>query len=168
MKCIKGIPLIALLCLSTSVVAGGGAAESFVGTWKLHWFGFVKADGKTKYPFGEHPDGMVIYDPKGHVSIQITRGDVLPFSSEDRDGASDEEVRIAYEAFVGYYGTYEVNDSQRLVTFHIAGSSYPNWVGKALKRHYEFKGDYLTLTAELTSIEGAPAILIQVWEKSAD
>jgi hypothetical protein len=167
-KFIKGIPLIALLCLATSVMAAGDAAESFVGTWKLHWFAFVKADGKTKYPFGEHPDGMVMYDPKGHMSTQITRGDVPPFLSEERDGASDEEVRIAYEGFVGYYGTYEVNDSQRIVSFHIAGSSFPNWVGKTLKRHYGFRGNRLTLTTELKSIEGTPAILIQVWEKLGD
>jgi hypothetical protein len=137
----RAIALIALLCLSTSVTAAHNTAESFVGVWKLHWFGFVKANGKTKYPFGEHPDGMVIYGPKGHMSTQITRGDVAAFLSEERDGASDEEVRIAYEAFVGYYEAYEVDDSQRLIIFHIAGSSYPNWVGKILKRHYEFDGD---------------------------
>ncbi|MBI3530848.1 MAG: lipocalin-like domain-containing protein [Betaproteobacteria bacterium] len=168
MKIIKGILLASILCLSTSAMAADGAALSFVGAWRLQSFGFIKSNGQTKYPFGEHPDGMVMYDATGRMSTQITRGDIPPFSSEERDRASDEEVRTAYEGFVGYYGTYEVNDSQRLVTFHIAVSSFPNWVGRTLKRHYEFEETRLTLTSELKSVEGSPAILIQVWEKLAN
>jgi hypothetical protein len=115
----------ALLYMSATVTAEIGAGESLVGAWKLHSFAFVKADGTTKYPFGEHPDGIVMYDSKGRVSVQITRGDVPPFSTRDRDEASDEELRIAYEGFIGYYGTYEVSDSRQLLTIHVAGSSYP-------------------------------------------
>jgi len=168
MNAIRRILFAALLCLSTSAMAAEGAAQSFVGAWKLQWFGFIKSNGQTKYPFGQHPDGVVMYDAKGRMSTQITRGDIPPFLSEERDGASDEEVRTAYEGFIGYYGTYEVDDRQQLVTFHIGGSSFPNWVGKTLKRHYEFEGGRLTLTTELKSVEGAPAILIQVWDKLAD
>jgi len=168
MNFIRRILFAALLCLSTSAMAIDGGAQNFVGAWKLQWFGFIKSNGQTKYPFGEHPDGVVMYDAKGRMSTQITRGDTPPFLSEERDGASDEEVRTAYEGFIGYYGTFEVDDSQRLVTFHIAGSSFPNWVGKTLKRHYEFEGGRLTFSTELKSVEGAPAILIQVWDKLAD
>jgi hypothetical protein len=168
MRFIKGILLASILCLSTSAMAADAAAQSFVGAWKIQWFGFIKSNGQTKYPFGEHPVGVAMYDAKGRMSTQITLGNIPPFLSEERDGASDEEVRTAYEGFIGYYGTYEVDDRQQLVIFHIGGSSFPNWVGKTLKRHYQIEGGRLTLTTELKSVEGTPAILIQEWEKLAD
>lgn len=93
MNVIKSILFSALLCLSTSAMAADGAAQSFVGAWKLQWFGFIKSNGQTKYPFGEHPDGMVMYDAKGRMSTQITRGNIPPFLSEERDRAGEPLMR---------------------------------------------------------------------------
>lgn len=120
--------------------------EALLGTWKLvssvgHW-----SDGRVSYPYGEKPDGMLVYDAKGHFSGQIQAPGRALFESDNVLRGTDEEVRAAFEGYVAYYGTYEVDEQSASVTHYIQGSWFPNWVGNTQTRFYEFEGEKLRLT----------------------
>ena len=151
--------LIALTVLLASTAGSGALAQSakdLVGAWTL-----VSADA-----YGPNPKGALIFDANGHFSSQFMRSDLPKYTSNNRAQGTPEEYKATVQGYIGYFGTYAFNGTD--LVFHIEGSSFPNWVGKTLKRHYEFEGGRLTFTTELNSVEGAPAILIQVWDKLAD
>lgn len=120
--------------------------ETLLGTWKLvscvgHW-----ADGRVTYPYGENPEGMLIYDAEGHFSGQI-QGQGRPlFESGNLLKGAPEEIKAAFEGYVAYYGTYLVDEHTSSVTHQVQGSLFPNWVGTTQTRLYEFKGGRLSLT----------------------
>jgi hypothetical protein len=162
------LPLLATLCISARAGNVALATTDFVGAWKLHSFVFQKEDGSVVYPFGEDPKGIAIYDAKGYMSTQIMRAGIPKFRSKERTGdPTDQEMRIAYEGFIGYGGTYETDAAKNGLVVHIRLSSYPNWVGTDLKRSFEFAGaDRFTLRARIPSMEGVPATLIQIWDRT--
>jgi hypothetical protein len=162
----KAMLLFAFAYANISAGDNASTDNPFAGAWKLRSFVFEKADRTLNYPFGENPEGIAIYDAVGQMSAQIMRPDVPKFRSKERTGEpTDQEVRAAYEGFIGYGGTYEMDSVKKNVTFHIKVSSYPNWVGTDLKRSFEFSGDRLLLRANIPSMEGTPASLVQMWER---
>lgn len=164
--------LVVIIALASHLVcarAGDTAPvmANLVGGWKLFSFSFQKEDGSVVFPFGENPVGIAIYDAKGNMSAQIMRADIPKFRSRERTGdPTDQEMRIAYEGYVGYGGKYDIDATNSAVVFHLKVSSYPNWVGTDLTRSLELAGnDRLTLRAKIPSMEGVPATLVQIWHR---
>ena len=81
-----------------------------------------------------------MYDTEGHMSVQIMQRDRPRFSNGERDTASAGEAKAAFDSYIGYYGTYEVNPADKTPTYRIQGSSLPNWTGTTLIRTYEASG----------------------------
>ena len=89
--------------MSTSSVATG-LAEKLIGTWRLLRFVDTDASGKATHPYGEKPIGYFVYDPTGHLSIQIMRAPATPpFASGHDDQGTDQEVRAAYDGYIAYF-----------------------------------------------------------------
>jgi hypothetical protein len=74
-----------------------------------------------------------------------------------------EEVKSAFEGFQAYFGTYEVNDRERMVIHHVIGCSFPNWVGTDQIRFFEFSGKNLTLSTPPLSAAGMTVTMRLVW-----
>ena len=109
--------------------AASAAAEEpgLVGTWRLVAFEDHYKDGKVDKPFGEHPRGYFIYDPTGHLSIHIMKVPALePFVLGDSDKATDAEKIKAFDAYVGYFGTYRVDKKNRFSTIRSKARSTPS------------------------------------------
>src|SRR5262249_54873405 len=87
----------------------------------------------------------LIYDADGLVAVQIMRRDRQLLSSSDPQQAPPEEIKAAVEGFTAFFGTYEIDETEKIVTHHVEGHVLPNSVGKDLKRRFEFSGDKLTL-----------------------
>jgi hypothetical protein len=101
-----------MLMPPSSVAFAGGLADKLVGTWRVVRFVDTDPSGKVTYPFGEKPGGYVVYDPSGHLSVQIMRRPAQPtFAAGDDDKGTDAEVRAAYDGFVAYFGTYRVDEA---------------------------------------------------------
>jgi len=86
-----------------------------------------------------------MYHPGGHMCGALMRTDRQKFASNNALAGTPEEVKAAFEGYVGYCGTYEVNEQQRFVTHRVQLSWFPNWLGTEQKRFFEFVGDRLTL-----------------------
>ncbi len=120
--------------------------EQFVETWKLVSSEFRFSDGQTVYPLGNDAIGMPKYDASGHMSAQLTRRDRPAFASDDLLTGTASEIKSAFEGFVAYFGTYEVNEGKAAVAHRVEGSLLPNWVGGDQIRFFELSDNRLTLS----------------------
>lgn len=82
----------------TSQTSRGRAAARLVGTWRLVKYVNTDPSGKVSHPYGTAPAGYFVYDPTGHLSIQILRTPATrPFASGDDDKGTDAEIRGAFD-----------------------------------------------------------------------
>jgi hypothetical protein len=119
--------------------------ESFIGAWRLVAFEEEKPDGEVVYPYGKDAVGLLIYDSSGRMSVQIMRRDRAPLSSPIWNSLPAEEIKHAIEGFTAFFGTYEVEEANRIVIHRVEGHVLPESVGKELRREFAFSGDVLTL-----------------------
>ena len=124
---------------------GPSSKEMLLGTWKLVSSVGVYSDGRVTHPYGEKAEGMLVYDSHGNFSGQI-QGQGRPlFESGNLLRGAPEEIKAAFEGYVAYYGTYEVDEEAASVTHHIRGCWFPNWVGDTQTRYYSFEAGKLIL-----------------------
>ena len=127
----------------------GGSTQSkdqLPGTWKLVSCVGERSDGRVTHPYGPTPAGLLIYTADGHFSGQIQAQDRPLFDSGNLLRGTAEEIKAAFEGYVAYYGTYEVDREAGKVTHHVHGSWFPNWVGDDQTRLYRFADGKLILT----------------------
>jgi hypothetical protein len=136
---------VSLIPLSSIAVAAG-LTDKLVGTWRLVRYTDTDPSGKVTYPFGENPRGYFVYDPTGHLSVQIMRMPPRPvFASGEDDKGTDAEVRAAYEGYVAYFGTYRVDEANSVVTHVVEGSLNPGYTGTDQPRAFTLHGDVLII-----------------------
>ena len=137
------------------------SSKKFVGSWELKEWTAELNNGEMVFPFGEEVKGRITYDEKGNMAVQIMKKNMLQFLSEDPLQAQPDEVIGAYNGFIAYCGSYEVNFNNNQVVHQIEISSFPNWVGQNQIRNYEFKEDKLILR---TDVIGSSRHKL-IWEK---
>lgn len=76
----------------------------------------------------------------------------------------DAEVRAAFDGFVAYCGTYEVNEKEQYVVHHVDLDKAPHIVGTDRRRSFVFSGNRLSLTLPSPPREGATQSTL-VWER---
>ena len=146
--------------------------EQFVGAWKLVRTEFRRSDGQVIYPYGRDVQGIIIYDHSGYMSVHIVQKDRPAFASKDAQRGTLDEIAAAFKGYLGYYGTFDVNEEEMSVTHHIISAWFPNWAGGDQKRFYEFSqdplsGKRLTLKTPPQIIDGSEATGMLVWESVA-
>ena len=142
-------------------------ADRFAGTWRLLNCEGRWSDGRISHPYGEKPGGMLVYDGRGYFSGQIMAQGRPPFSTGNLLKGSDAEVRSAFEGYVAYYGTYEINETEGLMVHRVDGSFFPNWVGEQQIREFQFI-DSGRLELKTLPIKGSQADLtvVLLWERA--
>ncbi len=141
--------------------------DKFAGTtWRLLECYGKWTDGRISYPYGEEPAGQLMYDKSGRFSGQIAGSGRPDFQSNNLLKGTDEEVRPAFEKYVAYYGTYEVDEANSQMVHHVEESLFPNWKGDVQTRIYSFEGERLRL--DTLPIKGAKADLTVtlLWERA--
>jgi hypothetical protein len=129
----------------------------FIGSWML---AALEGEGVLIDRLGANPVGILIYDPHENMSVQIMNREHgrIPLNT-------DNDIKAAFQSYVGYFGKYSIDEEERSITHHVAGSLYPRDVGRSFKRQYEFCGDQLILTA--TGLIGGDPIAAQlVWTRT--
>jgi hypothetical protein len=125
--------------------------QKIVGTWTLESASENFADGKRNEPWST---GNLIIDANGHAS-QILVGRDQPSTSPS--------VRTPVGPFVAYYGTYTVNEAEKVVTWKIDHAASPLFNGAVRTFKVSFNGDVMTWTAsELKTPEG-PMTPVNQW-----
>jgi Lipocalin-like domain len=153
--------------LAGSAHSRGVSAESrrFVGSWRLVSFEGRSPDGRVVHPMGEQPSGQLIYDATGQVSVQYMRRGRPQFASGDLHQGTPEEIKAAFEGYIGYWGTYDVDAKAKIVTHHVIGAAFPNWVEGDQRRFYSFDHNHLTFRTPPILIGGVQTTNVIVWER---
>ena len=142
------------------------AGDRFAGAWRLLECYGKWSDGRISYPYGKEPTGLLMYDGHGSFSGQIVANGRPAFQSGNLLKGTAEEIKTAFEGYVAYYGTYEVDEVKGQMTHHVEGSLFPNWNGDVQTRIFQFEGERLRLNT--LPIKGAKADLTVtlLWERA--
>ena len=143
------------------------AASKLIGTWKLVAIEERDADGKLTVPldYGSDPVGMLMYDATGHMSAQAMRRGRSKLPSDDVHVATPEQAKAAFTGYNGYFGTYEVIESESIVIHHVEGSMIPNWEGGEQRRKFTISGDKLILEPPPIQAGGAKRVRRLTWQR---
>ena len=99
------------------------------------------------------------------MSVVLMRSDRPTFASNNLIEATPEEVDTAFEGYISYCGSYEVNEQERFVIHRLQLSWFPNLVGTEQKRFFEFAGDRLTLTTPPLTVFGEAQVHRLIWQR---
>src|SRR3954453_16357796 len=130
-----------LLCFAILASAQGAdvpATKRLLGAWKLISYELRFPSGSVLKPFGEAPIGRILYQANGQMSAQLMGPGTSFFSSSDPLKATTDEAVTAWRNYIGYWGTYTVDKKAGVVTHHIEGSWFPNWIGQKQIRSFRF------------------------------
>jgi lipocalin-like protein len=106
--------------------------EQLVGTWIYVSSTSTRADGsKTETP---NLKGILIYTGDGHFALVSVRTDLPKFANPDRARATAEEAQAVVAGSIAYYGTYSINEVDKVLTPKVEGSTYANLIGTDQKR----------------------------------
>lgn len=155
-------PSLCLLMVGASLVVPTVSAQTkpdaavrqqLIGAWRLVSIETVRPNGEVIYPFyGKHPEGLIMYDRSGWMSVQIV-SDPHPTvpATDSREvflAAPAAEKIAAVEGYYAYCGTWTVDASNATVTHHIKQSLIPGERSEDGVRYLVLDGDRLTLTAK--------------------
>ena len=168
----------ALLCLAVSLSSSDSFArqkslkDQLVGTWTLVSSDQVRPDGSKLKQFRANPKGINVFDTNGRFFLMVASPRFLVIASADNTKlvsydpgkTNSEEIDSLIVESIAYYGTYTVNEAERLAILHLEASTFPNQTGTDQKR---------TITA-LTADElkySHPALMSgvqvhQVWKRA--
>jgi hypothetical protein len=156
--------------LAGQTKSAGTTSDQLVSAWRLVSIETVRPNGEVIYPFyGRHPEGLIVYDRSGWMSVQIV-SDPRPAvpTADSREGfmsAPTAEKVQAAEGYYAYCGTWNVDAANGTVTHHIKQSLYPGERGENGVRKVVLDGDRLTLTAK-THEMGEDHVRKLVWERA--
>lgn len=118
--------------------------NEIIGSWKLLSYIEVSLESTNSYfPVGKTPDGILMFNPDGYMSVQISSNEQQHFESDDRTEASDQEIRSRILSYIAFSGRYMVDNNAACVIYHIETSLFPNWVGAKQIRKLDFENDIL-------------------------
>ena len=131
----------ALLCLAVSLSASNSLAqqkslkEQLVGTWILVSSDQVLPDGRKLKQFGANPKGINVFDADGRFFLMVASADNLQIASRGPSSKTNyEDVGGLIVESIAYYGTYTVNEAERVAILHLEASTFPRQIGTDQKR----------------------------------
>ncbi len=120
--------------------------SGLLGAWNLRSYVENPVDGSPpRHPFGDDARGRLIYDHGGWMSVQLMVASRPSFASGDWFHATSKELSAA-AAFIGYSGTFVVDESAETVSHVIDMSFFPNWIGQTQIRRISLTPNRLKLT----------------------
>ena len=157
--------------ISSTTSQASSISDRFVGAWRLVSIETIRSNGEVIYPFyGKHPEGLLIYDRNGWMSVQIVSDPKPTVPRENtREGfiaAPPNEKVVALDGYYAYYGTWTVDSSSSIITHHIHQSLYPGERGESGERHFMLEGNRLILSAK-THEMGEDHQRRLVWERES-
>jgi hypothetical protein len=167
---------ILFCCLATVISQAQSAkpqsatiAERLIGAWRLVSIETVRPGGEVIYPYyGKHPEGLLIYDRSGWMSVQIVSDPKPDIPNSDSRAAilaaTPEQKASALEGYYAYCGTWTVDPSGPTVTHHLRQSLYPGERGEDFVRQLSLEGERLTLVAKVHEM-GEDHQRRLVWER---
>jgi Lipocalin-like domain len=153
---IKDVAISTIVATSVPWASGDVIAQQrtlrdqLVGTWTLVSHKIISRDGTETALFGANPKGLLTFDEGGrYIQIQV-RPDRPKFQANNRLQGTSEENKAALAGGIGQFGTWTVNDENKLLMLHEDGNiTFPNEENTDVKRAISLGADDLKLLIEL-------------------
>jgi hypothetical protein len=141
------------------------AREDIVGTWRLVSSYSVLRGGGIVHPYGGAAEGVLMLDGNGHFSLTIIGSDIPRFRSGNRHEGTPEENQAAVEGTEAFFGTYDLNEVGRVLTFNIQRSSFPNRDWTRLRASIILEADRMEYQLAGTPSRHGLSIARYVWKR---
>ncbi|MBL6447956.1 lipocalin-like domain-containing protein [Fulvivirga sp. 29W222] len=165
MRNMKKVMLTLLAFASALSVFAQKNDVELVGPWSLVSIDNIYPDGTRVHPYGENPDGLLMFDDEGNYAIQILRASRPKIASADKNNCTPEEYASIVKGTNSHYGTYQLNSTEKTITFNIAHASFPNWEGTVQERSFTLENNKIKYVVTRTTQGGQSVIAEVVWEK---
>lgn len=122
--------------------------DELLGSWQLEsWtIGYSDRD-EFSYPFGEDPQGLLLYTEDDWMSASIGRGERPGFPLDlPYRKISESDKAAAFSSYFHYAGRYRVVDGD--VVHYVTQSLNPDFPGTEQLRHAELDGQTLVLSGK--------------------
>ena len=152
---------------ATSRADVSGGRGQLVGTWRLISRVVTLEDGTAVHDqdLGSAPKGYLIYDPSGHMAVQLMRADrAVAMDCRSSGAATSDNSPQIFTGYEAYFGTYTIDESAHTVTHHLEGALAPADIGRNLVRQFQISGDKLTIVLRTTSSK-EKQIRTLIWER---
>ncbi|MGS2737759.1 lipocalin-like domain-containing protein [Sinomicrobium sp. M5D2P17] len=136
--------------------------EEIVGTWKLLSWVYYDNDNKPVHYFGESVEGILMYDKSGLMNAQLMRPERPLFNSTSINSGTQEEIRMAFDGYLAYYGKYEETRPGEIV-HTVEGSLLPNWIGSKQVRYVRVEGEELLICTPPISSQQGEVVFYLKW-----
>jgi hypothetical protein len=163
--CTLTIRTLGLLLLGMVLSAGAVFAQTtkdLAGTWTLV-SNVTEQGGNKTDTFGPNPQGILTVDANGRYVLAIVRAGLPKVASNNRTTATPEENKAIVGGSITHFGTLSVNPEDKIITFKIETSTFPNWDGIEQKRPFTITGDELQYTVPAQSGGGTGTV---VWKRA--
>jgi hypothetical protein len=139
--------------------------DDLIGTWQLEsWtIGYSDRDDFS-YPYGEEPEGLLVYSNDGWMSASINRPGREPLPEDVSYRKLPDGVKAAaFSSYFHYAGRYRVVDGD--VIHYVTQSLNPNFPGSEQLRHAELDGQTLVLSGK-DQVGSATRFHSLVWHRA--
>ncbi|KAF2332752.1 lipocalin-like domain-containing protein [Flavobacterium nitrogenifigens] len=159
----KNVILILLLLILNSIHAQ--KKSEFSGSWTLVSVENTNSDGTKSLPYDTNPKGFLFFDEKGNYAIQIYKDKRAKIASGDKNKCTPEENAAIVQGSNSHFGKYQIDETNKTITFKIKTASFPNWEGTIQMRSYTFANNELKYAVTNTTQGGKSVTAEVVWKK---
>lgn len=159
-KTFMAIAAVVLLQCAKAQTANGNLA----GVWSLVSVENINANGSKTFPYGERPQGMLVFEPNGDYAIQILKAARPKVTANDKNKATPEENAALVQGNNSHFGSFSVDEEKRIIRFKIEHAFYPNWEGTVQERIYVLENNILRYVVTQTTNGGAVTAMV-VWKR---
>jgi hypothetical protein len=153
------------------VAAAKLTKQAIIGAWHLVRIDYSGPNGSLVDPvFGPSPQGIIIYDSSGWMSVQIVtanRPKITRPASRTSGVVSADDAGLAAQAFdtyYAYYGSWEFDADNSVITHHLKASLLPYETGVEYRREVTFDGAHLKLIVR-SQQNGEMRVRTLVWSR---
>lgn len=140
MKPWASFALSAVTAVTLAVLPGSTTAQQksikdqLVGAWT-----FVSAfdyypDGRKDDRWGANPKGVFIFDATGHFAFFISRSDLPKIAGNSPFKATAEESQAIMRGLGASFGSYSVDEAEKILVTRVEGGIFPNQIGATQRR----------------------------------
>lgn len=138
--------------------------DDLIGTWKLESWTIGYSDREEfSYPYGEEPEGLLIYSTDGWMSASLGRSGRAPLPEDVSFRKLPDALKAAaFSSYFHYAGRYQVMEGD--IIHHVTHSLNPNFPGTEQLRHAELDGQTLVLSGK-DNVAGVTRFHSLVWHR---
>ena len=144
-----------------------GIRQQLIGSWTMIDWKVFRGDTTIDPHLGpaDKCGGFLIYCADGSMSVTLSVENRQAFTDGSLDGGTPEEKAHAYETITCYCGGFDVDEATHEVTHRVRYATFPNFVGRDLKRECIFEGDALKLDTPPMLFGGENLASYILWQR---